>query len=227
MAEDQKSWWQTAAGLMTGVAALITALTGLILAVHQIRKDSEEGKRPVAGQATSTHDSLPAGSPKPSPGGAIPSGTTLNAPSKTEARTDWKVSQQRVASVLNSDRPAYSLPLPAKHEFAMGDGSQSARFILTAIRLEPHTAESDILKVSVQVLADGQLSFPFYNTQFELRIDEQPYRSTTSFTENIPSGQSRDHDLHFTIPHAPVHAVLWIHQWLSNAEIPLDITAPK
>ena len=212
MAEDPKSWWQTAAGLMTGIAALMTATTGLILAIHQIRKDSEGAKPPVPAQSAATHEASSTGSPKPS-----------LAPPKP---TVGKAVQQRVASLPVTTAQAYSLPIPAKHEFVLGDGSQSARYILTAIRLEPHTTESDILKVSVQVVVDGQLSFPFYNTQFELRIDEQPYRSTTTFSENIPSGQSRDHDLHFTIPHGPSHAVLWIHQWLSNAEIPLEIREP-
>jgi len=42
MAEDdasaarRQSWWQTMPGMMTGIAALITALTGLLLAAHQM-----------------------------------------------------------------------------------------------------------------------------------------------------------------------------------------------
>jgi hypothetical protein len=114
--------------------------------------------------------------------------------------------------------------LPSQHEFALGVGLQTARFILTGARLEPHTSESDTLKVSVQVLADGQQAFPFNDMQFELRIDEQPYKSQTHFSELISVGQSRDHDLHFTIPHGAGRAVLWIHERLSNAEVPLDLT---
>jgi hypothetical protein len=82
----------------------------------------------------------------------------------------------------------------------------------------------------VQVVADGQQQFPFNDGQFELRIDEQPYKSTTFFSELIPPGQSRDHVLHFTVPHGQIRAVLWIHQWsfgVQNAEIPFDLTAAE
>jgi hypothetical protein len=221
MAEEPKSWWQTAAGLMTGVAALITAFTGLFVALHQIRKDSEVGKRPVVERSTSTP--VPGDSSKALQGGG-PASTSASS-SIGRAKTSLRGAQPRSGSAPAVDRPAYAIVLPTKHEFVLGDGPQTGRYILTGARLEPHTVESDILKISVQVLVDGQQVFPFNSLQFELRIDEQPYRSTTDFNEFIPVGQSRDHDLHFTIPHGPMHAVLWIHQWLSNAEISLNLMA--
>jgi hypothetical protein len=215
MAEEQKSWWQTAAGLMTGVAALITAFTGLLVAIHQIRKDSEGVKPPVAEQSAATH--------APSPGDSSKALKGVGQPAPAPAPR--KIGPQRMVSAPPVvDRPVYDVALPAKREFALGLGQQTGRFILTSARVEPHAVESDILKVSVQVLADGQRDFPFNDSEFELRIDEEPYKSTTNFSEFIPVGQLRDHDLHFTIPHGPARAVLWIHAWLSNAEIPLDIT---
>jgi hypothetical protein len=224
MAEEHKSWWQTAAGLMTGIAALITALTGLFVALHQIRKDSEEGRRPpVTEQSASTQGPLPGEGSKALPGARLP-GATSGPSSMEGARTPLRTKQPRMATAPAIDRSAYSVALPAKHEFVLGSGLQTSRFILTSVRMEPHTVESDILKVSVQVLVDGQVEFPFNSLQFELRIDERPYRSTTDFNEFIPVGQSRDHDLHFTIPHGVNRAVLWIHERLSNAEIPLDLT---
>ena len=227
MAEEHKSWWQTAAGLMTGVAALISALTALILALHQIRKDSEEPKRPSIEQSASTHGPISADNSKVLQQGIRRPVSTPTSTRVVGTKTNLGEGQRQGASASGVDRRAYPLVLPRQHEFAVGSGEQTGQFILTAARLEPHTGTSDILKVSVQVLVDGQLQFPFNNSQFELRIDEQPYRSTTSFNEFIPVGQSRDHDLHFTIPHGPTRAVLWIHERLSNAEVPLDLTAPN
>jgi hypothetical protein len=223
MAEEQKSWWQTAAGLMTGVAALITAFTGLLIALHQIRKDSEDGKRPVTEQSASTRDPSSGGGSKASEGSGQSASSSMEG-TKTTVRSG----QQRIASTPAVDRPAYAVALPAKHEFVLGAAQLTGRFIVTSARLEPHSVESDILKVGVQVLVDSQeQQFPFNSTQFELRIDEQPYKSTTYFSEFVPVGQSRDHEVHFTIPHGPTRAVLWIHAWLSNAEIPFDLIAPK
>lgn len=226
MVEEQKSWWQTAAGLMTAIAALLTAFTGLLVALHQIRKDSAEDKRSDTGQPVAPHDpSLENGSK----GGAKGTGKTALTHSSTEEDTGTTLGpgQQRIANTPPVGRPAYDVALPEKHEFVLGAGLQTGRFIVTSARLEPHTVESDILKVSVQLLVDGQQQFPFNNQQFELRIDEHPYGSTTFFNEYIPVGQSRDHAVHFTIPHGSTRAVLWIHEWLSNAEIPLDLSPPK
>jgi hypothetical protein len=222
MAEERKSWWQTAAGVMTGVAALITAFTGLIVALHQIRKgDSEGGKLPE--QSASTH-APSSGDDSKTRKGVEQSVSTHTPPSKVGFP---KGGEQRLSTAPAVNRPAHALSLPTKHEFVLGSGGQTGRFILTSARLEPHTTESDLLKIAVQVVVDGQQQYPFNNMQFELRIDEQPYKSTTYFNEYIPAGQSRDHAVHFTIPHGPTRAVLWIHEWLSNAEIPLDLTAPE
>ena len=224
MAEEPKSWWQTAAGLMTAVAALLTAFTGLLVAIHQIQKDSGEGKHSDTEQPALLHDPSLDNSSKGAEGARHSVSTRSSAGEDT--RLPLGRGQPRTASTPLS-RTAYAVSLPEKHEFVLGAGLQTGRFIVTSARLEPHTVESDILKVSVQVLVDGQQQFPFNNQQFELRIDEQPYRSTTFFNEFIPVGQSRDHEVHFTIPHGSSRAVLWIHEWLSNAEIPLDLTPPK
>jgi hypothetical protein len=65
-------------------------------------------------------------------------------------------------------------------------------FIVTGARLEPHTPETDILKISVQLVVDGQQQFNFTSMQFELRIDEKPYKSQTYFNEFIPVGVQRN-----------------------------------
>ena len=226
MAEEPKSWWQTAAGLMTAVAALMTAFTGLLVALHQIRKDSGEGKHSDTGQLASPHDASLGNSSKGAEGGRKATSTQASSVGE-DTRTPLGRGPPRIANPPLVVRPAYAVALPATHEFVLGAGLQTGRFIVTRARLESHTVESDILKVSVQVLVDGQQPFPFNNQQFELRIDEQPYRSTTFFNEYIPVGQSRDHEVHFTIPYGSTRAVLWIHEWLSNAEIPLDLTPPK
>jgi hypothetical protein len=223
MAEEQKSWWQTAAGLMTAVAALVTAFTGLLVASHQIGKGgSDIGKAAITAQATSTPVSK-AGSGFETHKSPDESASTHSpSPSERTGRLSDRLPGVVDAAVVEAG--GHTVSLPSQHEFALGVGLQTARFILTGARLEPHTSESDTLKVSVQVLADGQQAFPFNDMQFELRIDEQPYKSQTHFSELISVGQSRDHDLHFTIPHGAGRAVLWIHERLSNAEVPLDLT---
>jgi hypothetical protein len=54
MTEDAKppSFWQTIPGCLTGVAAILTALTGLIVAIHQISKLNDDTNKPPHGVVT-------------------------------------------------------------------------------------------------------------------------------------------------------------------------------
>jgi hypothetical protein len=47
--EKTKSWWETVPGVMTGVAALITSVAGLIAVLHRIPATLIAG-RPIAGR---------------------------------------------------------------------------------------------------------------------------------------------------------------------------------
>lgn len=61
MSQDPKSsWWHTAPGILTAIAALLTALTGMLVAVHQTGLFD----RPV--QATVAESSVPSGNATPS-----------------------------------------------------------------------------------------------------------------------------------------------------------------
>jgi len=54
------SWWQTVPGILTGVAALITAVTGLMVALNHAGSRTEE-------RVTPSSQSVPAGAPGRSP----------------------------------------------------------------------------------------------------------------------------------------------------------------
>jgi hypothetical protein len=49
MAEQPKpqSWWQTLPGILTAAAAIITAITGLVVALHQVGFFRNDGQRPI------------------------------------------------------------------------------------------------------------------------------------------------------------------------------------
>lgn len=88
---ESKRWWQTLPGLLTATAGIITALTGLLLAVHQIGCFSRA--LPPAAQ-TQSHpngeSSLPTQAESAKPHSATGSSTSrqLILPSNTEVRSD-------------------------------------------------------------------------------------------------------------------------------------------
>ena len=58
--ESAANWWQTVPGILTGVAALITAVTGLIVAFNHAGSRTEE-------RVTPSSQSIPGGAPGRSP----------------------------------------------------------------------------------------------------------------------------------------------------------------
>ena len=58
--QSSPSWWQTVPGILTGVAALITAVTGLMVALNHAGSRTEE-------RVTPSSQSVPGGAPGRSP----------------------------------------------------------------------------------------------------------------------------------------------------------------
>jgi hypothetical protein len=55
-----RSWWQTLPGILTAIAALLSAITGLIVAVRQLRSDND-GSPAAPAAATANPDNTSAG----------------------------------------------------------------------------------------------------------------------------------------------------------------------
>lgn len=71
--KEGSSWWQTMPGILTGVAALITAVGGLIAVMHQGGKTASKVTPPAQEQT-----SVPA--PKPDTAGSSAASTNSNVP---------------------------------------------------------------------------------------------------------------------------------------------------
>jgi hypothetical protein len=96
---DSKSWWQTAPGLLTAIAAIITALTGLLAAVHQAGWFNH-----AAAPTASVQTTNPASENTPEPTNTSPTQSpstsrTLPLPQITQVRHDTAVYQLLAARV--------------------------------------------------------------------------------------------------------------------------------
>ena len=210
MGEDApKSWWQTMAGVMTGIAALVTAVAGVIAALNKAGLIGRPEHPPTAGTSQSSTQSGPP--------------VTLPPPS---GRTGSRVSPKppvKIDPVV--DQKSYSLALPAKREYVLGTPFDKARYVILAANLTSYTAEADRLAIQMRVMAEGMQGYPspFESAQFELTVDDKLVRLQDYFTMNVPPGESRERALHYIVASAHSHAVLRIVVGLSNAEVPLDL----
>src|SRR5215217_4716628 len=126
------SWWLTVPGVLTGLAAVITAVTGLAVGLHQISAPSSTEKAsPEKPAAVTTQNNS-------KPSSASSDTTTSQTPSSDEA------SQESVA-------------LPAGMEVKLG-GGEIVYKILSA-RLEPYNAEKRLLRFTVRCTATKGANF--------------------------------------------------------------------
>lgn len=105
---ESKSWWQTLPGLLTAGAAIITAITGLLVAVNQAGLFRHSRQHPVQVQSKTegsagSSDAGVGASAVAGVSGAGPSSRQLMVPGNAEARTG-----QVVFKLLSARVDAYS-----------------------------------------------------------------------------------------------------------------------
>jgi hypothetical protein len=106
---ESKGWWQTLPGLLTAAAAIITAVTGLLLALHQTGLFNRSAPAQTQ-SASQTAGESPAG------GGAIPpaTGTSASRPVTLPQITEVR-SGQAVFKLLSASVDPYSLDKVSVH----------------------------------------------------------------------------------------------------------------
>jgi hypothetical protein len=217
--ESPKTWWQTVPGFMTGIAALITAVCGLIVL---LRQSNPPVPSTPAREAAVSHNSA--------------AGGTQPAQSHN---TSWAKSQAHPSSSSHTKGDAEATPaipsgppriasLPAKREYVLGTLLDRARYVLVSANIAPHSAESDKLIVKIRFMSESRQGYQseLSSSQFQLLIDERSVRPVVYFMDLIPTGDSRDKDVIFFVESSITHAVLRIQVGVSSAEIPLELSSP-
>ena len=118
------------------------------------------------------------------------------------------------------------------HEIVVGASGISNRYTLLSVARKSVSAMRDELTVRLHVesLATEPLVSPFDSDMLEIRSPgQQPITPSSSFRLPIPSGNSRNQDIAFSIP-SSLHlegATLQIHYYNYQNEIPLNLPPRK
>ena len=203
------SWWLTLPGVLTGLAAVITAGTGLAVALHQISAPSglekASSEKPAADTAQNNSKTPPASSDT----------TTSQTPSSNGA------TQQSVA-----------LPAGAEVKLAGIAGGDIVYKILSA-SLEPYNAEKRLLKFTIRITVENQE--PISSSDFRLLVDDIP-REPTKFSSSeggqttgflVAGGSAKEAEVGFEVPITENEVVLQIRANKETTQIPFDLTATE
>ena len=201
-AEKPKSWWQTLPGIITGLAAVITAVTGLIVAIQQTG---------WLGTRTTPAVSSPSA---PAPPGATP--PTTRPPEPSSGRRS-----------PGAGPAAYAVALPALRDYKLGAAGFHATFTLLAAEASPHTTEKDGLKIRLRMTSHDRVDHNFWDQSFRLIVDGVPTAPESGLNEVVAGQSAKEGDVIFTLPRGARSAKLAITYYDDRTEIPLDLKSPR
>ena len=199
MADEDGSpnWWHTLPGVLTGVAAVISALAALAAAVHQGGW--------LDGRAATAEDTAPAtAAGHRTPGGPPDAGGSLEQPSQPD---------QAVPA-------ARAVALPVQREYRL----DTVACTLLAATLSPRNPEQDTLRLRLRMHNRDRFPQPFWDRDFRLLVDSLPSPPAEPLGELVEGEAAKDGELLFLLPRDTAAAVLRIHRGQDSAEIPLDFT---
>jgi hypothetical protein len=194
---SRQNWWQTLPGILTAVAALITALTGAIVGLYQVGVFTGGGR-----PALQTHSTTaPQAQPK------VPQA------SNPSARSPMPVS--------TAAPPQYSVAFPAGTEATAGPGA----YRVLAARLDRYSSDKVSLRLTVRVTALTD-TLSFTSNDFRLFVDGVPRAPDDAPIVGVNQQSAQDGDVVFVIPAAAQHLVLQVGQvGHETSTIPIDLKA--
>lgn len=196
-----QNWWTTLPGILTGVAAVLTAVSGLIIAFHQV--NSRETRQEVANQTT-------AGGQSDVHGSVAGSGSITNGNASTATA---------------SSGAGIELPLPAINEVKL-DGGNTVVKILKA-ELQPFNAEKRALKFVVRHTNNGRYPANFWSSSYRLIVDDVPQAPTNFLDEVVPSDSAKVGDVVFEVPLTVNQVILQISSGDDKTRITVPLNAPS
>jgi len=180
------------------LAALITAVGGLLIAFHQVTSrnevDATSKRATIAGQ----------------PNAASPSGGASSP------------STNAVSNGAGSSGTTVELPLPVINEVKL-DGGNTVVKILKA-ELQPFNAEKRALKFTVRHTNNGRYDANFWSSSYRLLVDDVPQAPTNFLDELVPSGSAKVGEVIFEIPLSVNQVILQVSSGDEKTRIPVPIS---
>jgi hypothetical protein len=193
------SWWQTVPGTLTGIAAIITAVTGLVIAFnHGSREAGEQGTPPTQSSTPVT------GSPEAASAGSSGSNAAGSTPSQAPGGEAAKV---------------VALPSPNPLRLAGGD----AVITMLSAQVESIDADRRLLKLHLRYLNAGRYPAGFGSASYRLLVDDVPRAPTNLLNEVVDGESAKEGDVIFEVPAAVKDVVLQVSAGDEKSRVPLKL----
>jgi len=170
-------------GILTGLAAIITAVTGLMIAFNRTSGRNE----PVTPPSTSSP----------------PAVSREARPTSTPAAT----------------ASSGEIPLPEIHQVKL----PGAAITVLSAKIEPIDAERRSLTFRLRYLNTGGRQANFWNSSFQLIVDDVPRSQTNFLDELVDAHSAKDGDAVFELPPGVKDVVLQISSGDEKTRLPFKL----
>jgi hypothetical protein len=187
------SWWQTIPGMLTGLAAVITAVTGLIVAFNHTGSRSEDVRPSSSSASGGTSPASPAASPAPSRApGAVPAG----------------------------GRPQ-AIALPALNRVTLAGGA--AVITILSAQVEPLDLDRRALKFVVRYTNAGRYPANFWSASYRLIVADVPRAPTNFLDEVVDGDSAKEGEVVFEVPMNVKDVVFQISSGDEKSRVPFKL----
>jgi hypothetical protein len=234
--DKQQNWWQTLPGVMTALGAIITAFTGLLVALNQAgligvqsqTPSQSRGNKPAISAATEipnpppTFTRVAAAAPTRTPAPPVVDIATATSAPPTVAGV---VAPQPTATAPPpGEPPQYPVTLAAGGEATAGDSV----FRIMAAQIERPSDEKLVLNITLRVINNGPSADNFWDRSARLLIDGVPLAPFEAPNEIVDAHASKQAEFLFEISDNVAAVVLQVgHVGQETAKIPIDLTASQ
>jgi hypothetical protein len=199
MADDEPTnWWATLPGLLTAAAAVITAVTGLLLGLGQLGVFD-------AGKPT-TAPSSPAGTGSSQPGSQAQTGSRASAPSNPppDNGAGWTVS------------------LPAERKYRSAD----VEYEILDAQVRPDVDGQITLTFSVRCTNHGRYDINFWDSTFRLNAGGVSVSPDSGLNDLVAGDSSKSGDVSFTVPAGTRDPVLRVRFPRGESTVQIALSPP-
>jgi len=187
------SWWQTIPGMLTGLAAVITAVTGLIVAFNHTGSRSEQVPPSSSSVSGGTSPASPAASPAPSRApGAVPA----------------------------AGRPQ-AIALPALNRVTLAGGA--AVITILFAQVEPLDLDRRALKFVVRYTNAGRYPANFWSASYRLIVADVPRAPTNFLDEVVDGDSAKEGEVVFEVPMNVKDVVFQISSGDEKSRVPFKL----
>jgi hypothetical protein len=242
--DKQQSWWQTLPGVMTALGAIITALTGLLIALNQAGligvqqqpTPSRNNKQAAISAATEAPNAPPtftreiATKPTKTPLPPVAEAPPTDTPVTLDAPNTGPTAAAVVAPAATPPPPPsngaeqYPITLPAGAEATAG----KVTYRVMAAQIERPSMDKLALRLTMRALNTGLTAINYWGDSARLITDDVPEAPSDAPNLVVDAQAAIQGEFLFDLPNNVSAVILQVGQvGQETSRIPIDLTAAQ